>query len=134
MSGENVKALQHALNRVGIGVKYGVDGYFGSATQASVKAFQRYKGLAITGVVDAATAKALGFAATATGRRRHGADGATTTTTPRRAPGAGTATSVVRPPGRRQRSRGRASCNRRSPASGGRSPPTACSGRAPRRR
>ncbi len=62
MSGENVKALQNALNRVGIGVKYGVDGYFGSATQASVKAFQRYKGLGITGVVDAATAKALGFA------------------------------------------------------------------------
>ena len=31
--------------RVGVGVKYGVDSYFGSATQASVKAFQRYKGL-----------------------------------------------------------------------------------------
>jgi peptidoglycan DL-endopeptidase CwlO len=65
MSGENVKALQNALNRVGIGVKYGVDGYFGSATQASLKAFQRYKGLPITGVVDAAAAKALGFAASA---------------------------------------------------------------------
>ena len=35
--GDNVVALQNALNRVGIGVKYGVDGYFGSATQASVK-------------------------------------------------------------------------------------------------
>ncbi len=41
--GDNVRALQEALNRVGIGVKYGVDGYFGSATQASVKAFQNYK-------------------------------------------------------------------------------------------
>jgi peptidoglycan DL-endopeptidase CwlO len=59
--GEHVKALQTALNRVGIGVKYGVDGYFGSATQASVKAFQNYKHLPITGVVDAATAAALGF-------------------------------------------------------------------------
>ena len=61
--GDNVRALQEALNRVGIGVKYGVDGYFGSATQASVKAFQNYKGLPITGVVDAATAAALGFSA-----------------------------------------------------------------------
>ncbi len=54
--GDAVKALQEALVRVGVGVKYGVDGYFGSATQASVKAFQRIKGLSITGVVDAATA------------------------------------------------------------------------------
>ena len=43
--GDAVKALQEALVRVGIGVKYGVDSYFGSATEASVKAFQRYKGL-----------------------------------------------------------------------------------------
>jgi peptidoglycan hydrolase-like protein with peptidoglycan-binding domain len=63
--GESVKALQQALNRAGIGVKYGVDGYFGSATQASVKAFQNYKHLPVTGVVDAATAAALGFAAPA---------------------------------------------------------------------
>jgi cell wall-associated NlpC family hydrolase len=61
-SGAGVLALQNALNRVGVGVKYGVDGYFGSATQASVKAFQRYKGLPVTGVVDAATAAALGLA------------------------------------------------------------------------
>ncbi|MET0146997.1 MAG: peptidoglycan-binding protein [Ilumatobacteraceae bacterium] len=60
-SGEAVRALQEALVRVGVGVKYGVDSYFGSATQASVKAFQRYKGLAITGVVDQATAAALGL-------------------------------------------------------------------------
>ncbi len=60
--GDDVRALQNALNRVGIGVKYGVDGYFGSATQASVRAFQRYKHLPVTGVVDAATAAALGLA------------------------------------------------------------------------
>jgi peptidoglycan DL-endopeptidase CwlO len=64
-AGPAVQALQNALNRVGVGVKYGVDGYFGSATQASVKAFQRYKGLPVTGVVDAATAAALGLAAPA---------------------------------------------------------------------
>ncbi len=64
--GSAVRDLQNALNRVGVGVKYGVDGYFGSATQASVKAFQRYKGLPVTGVVDAATAVALGLAAPAT--------------------------------------------------------------------
>jgi peptidoglycan DL-endopeptidase CwlO len=89
MSGENVKALQNALNRVGIGVKYGVDGYFGSATQASVKAFQRYKGLSITGVIDAATAKALGFAVSTPA-----APAATATTVPKAAP-AGTATSIA---------------------------------------
>ena len=61
--GEAVKALQEALVRVGVGVKYGVDSYFGSATEASVKAFQRYKGLPVTGVVDQATAAALGLAA-----------------------------------------------------------------------
>ena len=48
---------------IGVGVKYGVDSYFGSATEASVKAFQRYKGLPVTGVVDQATAAALGLAA-----------------------------------------------------------------------
>ena len=63
--GDNVRALQNALNRAGIGVKYGVDGYFGSATQASVRAFQRYKHLPVTGAVDGATAAALGFAAPA---------------------------------------------------------------------
>ncbi len=60
--GDAVKALQEALVRVGVGVKYGVDSYFGSATEASVKAFQRIKGISITGVVDAATAAALGLA------------------------------------------------------------------------
>ena len=61
-SGEAVRVLQRALIRVGVGVKYGVDGYFGSATRASVKAFQAYKGLGVTGVVDVATARALGLA------------------------------------------------------------------------
>ncbi|MDQ3469621.1 MAG: peptidoglycan-binding protein, partial [Actinomycetota bacterium] len=63
--GEEVKQLQEALIRVGVGVRGGVDGYFGSATQASVKAWQNYKGLPVTGVVDAATATSLGLVATA---------------------------------------------------------------------
>src|SRR5690606_14243655 len=54
--GPEVKMLQEALVRVGVGVKYGVDGYFGSATRASVKAWQNHKGLPVTGVVDEATA------------------------------------------------------------------------------
>ena len=64
--GDAVKALQQALVRVGIGVKYGVDSYFGSATEASVKAFQRLNGLAMTGVVDRATAAGLGLVSAAT--------------------------------------------------------------------
>ena len=91
MSGENVKALQNALNRVGVGVKYGVDGYFGSATQASVKALQRFKGLAITGIVDAATAKALGFATSAPAARAK----APAPTVAKAAPAAGNATSIA---------------------------------------
>src|SRR5262245_50044725 len=63
--GESVKAVQRALIRVGVGVVGGVDGYFGSATRASVKAFQAYKGLTVTGVVNVATARALGLTAPA---------------------------------------------------------------------
>ncbi|MFV0309098.1 MAG: peptidoglycan-binding protein [Desertimonas sp.] len=59
--GPAVVALQEALVRVGVGVRYGVDGYFGSATRASVKAWQTHKGLPSTGVVDAATAQSLGL-------------------------------------------------------------------------
>jgi len=94
MSGQNVKALQNALNRVGIGVKYGVDGYFGSATQASVKAFQRYKALPVTGTVDAATAKALGFAVS-TPRAPARTTAATVAPIPAAAPAASGATNVV---------------------------------------
>ncbi len=84
--GDAVKALQEALVRVGVGVKYGVDSYFGSATQASVKAFQRYKGLPVTGVVDQATAAALGLAP-APRRRRAAAAAADGVAGPRVRPG-----------------------------------------------
>ena len=45
--GPAVTALQNALVRVGVGVMYGVDGHFGSATRASVRAFQTSKGLSV---------------------------------------------------------------------------------------
>src|SRR5215211_1724430 len=43
--GPEVRLLQEALIRVGVGVVHGVDGYFGSATRASVRAWQNHKGL-----------------------------------------------------------------------------------------
>ncbi|MBA3287596.1 MAG: peptidoglycan-binding protein [Acidimicrobiia bacterium] len=59
--GPAVKELQRALIRAGVGVVGGADGIFGPATQSSVKAFQRIKGLQATGVVNTATARALGL-------------------------------------------------------------------------
>ena len=47
--GPEVRLLQEALIRVGVGVVGGVDGYFGSATRASVRAWQNYKGMTVTG-------------------------------------------------------------------------------------
>jgi peptidoglycan hydrolase-like protein with peptidoglycan-binding domain len=55
-----VKALQQALVDHGITVAGGVDGIFGPGTSAAVKQFQSGKGLSASGVVDAATAAALG--------------------------------------------------------------------------
>lgn len=59
--GEPVRQLQQALVRVGVGVRYGIDGVFGSATRASVKAWQGHRGLPVTGVVDRTTGRSLGF-------------------------------------------------------------------------
>lgn len=54
----SVSAMQEALNKLGFFVGE-VDGIFGDRTQAGVKAFQKEKGLAETGEVDAETAAAL---------------------------------------------------------------------------
>lgn len=57
---EKVTQLQTALEDLGITLdKYGVDGIFGSETEAALKAFQERSGLEVTGVVDDATLKAL---------------------------------------------------------------------------
>lgn len=60
-TGELVEALQRTLNaRSEPPANLSVDGDFGSATLAAVKAFQRQKQIDATGVVDAATWKQLG--------------------------------------------------------------------------
>jgi peptidoglycan hydrolase-like protein with peptidoglycan-binding domain len=57
--GDPVTLLQQALRAQGNSVR--VDGIFGAATRRAVAAFQRSKGLPATGVVGAATARALGW-------------------------------------------------------------------------
>ena len=58
---ERVAALQRALMNVGITVRGGADGVFGSATSAAVMSFQRREALQVTGVVNSATGAALGL-------------------------------------------------------------------------
>jgi murein DD-endopeptidase MepM/ murein hydrolase activator NlpD len=60
--GARVVALQNALMAAGLVVKGGADGIFGASTASAVMAFQKAKGLSVTGRVDAATAAALGLA------------------------------------------------------------------------
>jgi peptidoglycan hydrolase-like protein with peptidoglycan-binding domain len=55
-----VRKLQQTLIDQGIAVTGGADGIFGAGTSAALKQFQTAKGIAVTGVVDAATAAALG--------------------------------------------------------------------------
>lgn len=57
--GSNVKVVQQALLDAGIGLTGGVDGVFGTATQAALKQFQGANGLETTGWVDEATADAI---------------------------------------------------------------------------
>jgi len=57
---ESVKQLQQALEDAGHSVgDYGIDGLFGSGTEAALKAFQEAQGLEVTGIVDEATLSAL---------------------------------------------------------------------------
>ena len=57
--GDNVLLLQEVLRDQGARIT--TDGRFGSGTRTAVRAFQRSAGLRMTGVVDTATAKALGW-------------------------------------------------------------------------
>ncbi len=63
--GDAVRVVQQQLVTLGLSLFGGVDGVYGSATVATLKAFQRSKGLLATGVVDAATAEILANAAAA---------------------------------------------------------------------
>lgn len=60
--GDAVKQVQQALINQGIAVAGGVDGIFGPGTASALKQFQTSKGLQASGVVDDATALALGLA------------------------------------------------------------------------
>ncbi len=60
-SGETVRALQQALINQGISLAGGVDGVFGNGTLTALKRFQSLQGLNQSGVVDDATALALGL-------------------------------------------------------------------------
>ncbi|MCE9621705.1 MAG: peptidoglycan-binding protein [Actinomycetia bacterium] len=64
--GDAVKAVQQQLMTVGLALKGGADGVYGSATVATVKAFQKSKGLFASGALDAGTAEILANAAAAT--------------------------------------------------------------------
>lgn len=63
--GDLVLVLQKAIQAAGIPVKGGVDGMFGSGTTTSIAQFQTAKGLPATGILDVATAAALGLVAPA---------------------------------------------------------------------
>lgn len=60
-SGTAVSQLQTALQTLGYDIgPSGVDGIFGSDTDAAVRAFQQQNGLAVDGIVGVETADALG--------------------------------------------------------------------------
>lgn len=67
--GDKVRQIQQAMTDAGITVRGGVDGVFGSGTQAAVRDFQRRAGLPVTGEVDSATHAAM---ITASGRATEG--------------------------------------------------------------
>ncbi len=60
--GDAVKSVQQALVNQGVAVDGGVDGVFGSGTEDALRRFQRDRSLTASGVVDDATALALGLA------------------------------------------------------------------------
>lgn len=59
--GTRVAAAQRAVMNSGIYLRGGADGIYGSYTTAAVRLYQRNRGLPQTGVVDAATATAMGL-------------------------------------------------------------------------
>ncbi|MDG1393169.1 MAG: peptidoglycan-binding protein [Ilumatobacter sp.] len=65
-SGDAVKELQQKLSAAGVYVPGGADGVFGSSTKTAVSNYQRWNGLPVSGIVDAATAARLGLSGAAT--------------------------------------------------------------------
>ena len=59
--GTRVQAVQRAIMRSGIRLFGGADGVFGMATQSALMLFQRAHGISASGVVDAATVRAMGL-------------------------------------------------------------------------
>ena len=55
--------MQRSLAAAGLQVRGGIDGSFGSGTTATIAEFQAARGLAPSGLLDAATARALGLVA-----------------------------------------------------------------------
>ncbi len=66
-SGSFVTRAEQALMAAGVNVAKGADGAFGIDNYYAVQTFQRYHNLPVTGIIDVATARALGlFETTAT--------------------------------------------------------------------
>lgn len=61
--GDAVVTVQRSLAAAGLQVRGGIDGSFGSGTTATIAEFQAARGLAPSGLLDAATARALGLVA-----------------------------------------------------------------------
>lgn len=59
--GAVVAAVQGALTAAGVPPRGGADGHFGPRTEAATRSFQEQRSLPVTGVVDGATAGALGI-------------------------------------------------------------------------
>ena len=65
-SGDAVKELQQKLSAAGVYVPGGADGVFGPSTKTAVLNYQRWNGLPVSGIVDAATAGRLRLSGAAT--------------------------------------------------------------------
>ena len=72
-TGPSVAAAQRAIIAAGIPLFGGADGIFGQSTLAALKTYQQRVGLPVTGVVDAATASAMGLSSGSTGVRQSAA-------------------------------------------------------------